>query len=334
MLTIPGEKQRFCDGVSRRNFLKIGALGMGGMALPQLLQAEQLAGIKSSNKSIIMVYLPGGPSHTDLYDIKDGAPAEFRGEFKSIPTKVPGVRVCELLPKVAANFDKFAAVRSLVGSANDHSSYHLMTGRWRRNPQPTGGWPSIGSAISKLQGSGAGGTPPYIGLSGGSAVGAGFFGNGYAPFNPSGKGRSDLTLNRITLDRFEDRQGLLQSFDQMRRECDSSKLMAGMDTLNLQAFDVIASSRMVAALDYKKEPESSAKKYESSNRRRSLRDFLIARRLVEAGARFVTLNFGGWDTHSNNFKTLREQVPVLDQGLAAMVEDRLGFQQACAESMV
>lgn len=139
MLKILGPSQgRFCDGVSRRNFLQLGALAAGGLSLPQLLQAEAQSGVRNSNKAIIMVFLPGGPSHQDMFDIKEDAPKEIRGEFKSIATKVPGVRICEHMPKLAANWDKFAAIRSLVGKADDHSSFHCMTGRSQFKPQPSG----------------------------------------------------------------------------------------------------------------------------------------------------------------------------------------------------
>ncbi len=322
MLKIFGQKQSFCDGVSRRNFLQIGALGLGGLALTDLLRAEAQSGRTiSAQKSIIMIYLPGGPSHQDMYDIKEEASSEFRGEFHAIPTCVPGIRICEHMPRLASNFDKFVAVRSIIDSANDHSSFQKMTGHPRKQAQePTGGWPSVGAVLSKLQGSNRSGIPPYIGLNGMSSVGAGFLGAAHSPFSPSGKGRADMVLNGVTLDRLEDRKALLTNIDSFRRDADASGQMDGMDSFNQEAFNVVTSSKLVQALDVSREEKGVADAYKTKGDR-TLNDFLVARRLVEAGARFVTLNFGGWDTHSKNFETLRKQLPVLDQGVAALVND-------------
>jgi len=320
MLKILGPAQgRFCDGVSRRNFLQVGALAAGGLSLPQLLQAEALSGIRKSTKAIIMVYLPGGPSHQDMFDIKDDAPAEFRGEFKSIATKVPGNRICEHMPLMAANWDKFAAIRSVVGKADDHSSFHCMTGRSQFKPQPSGGWPSLGAVVSKLQGSAAVGVPPSVGCNGKESR-PGFLGAACGPFVPSGPAASDMTLNGVTSARLDDRKGLLSEFDKFRRDADSSGLMEGLDTFNRQAFEVVTSSRLVEALDTKKENRNVADRYRGTDGN-ILRDFLLARRLVEAGVRCVTLNFGGWDTHEKNFVTLKRQLPNFDIGMSALVRD-------------
>src|SRR5438093_13318642 len=130
MLTIYDSNQsRFCDGVSRRNFLKIGALGLGGLALPQLLQAESQMGIRRSHKAIIMIFLPGGPSHQDIFDLKTDAPSEIRGEFKPISTKIPGIQICEHLPLLARVMDKTAIIRTVVGALDDHDALQCMTGR-------------------------------------------------------------------------------------------------------------------------------------------------------------------------------------------------------------
>src|SRR5436305_12614109 len=149
MLTIYGRKSRFCDGVSRRNFLKIGALGLGGLALPQLLLAEAISGIKKSHKAIIMIYLPGGPPHQDMFDLKMDAPSEIRGEFKPISTKVPGIQVCEHLPRMAGIMDKLVPIRTTVRAECDHYDFQCLTGRSSRN-QPPGGWPAFGSVVSRL----------------------------------------------------------------------------------------------------------------------------------------------------------------------------------------
>jgi len=166
MLTIyanaPGTR-RFCDGVSRRNFLKIGALGLGGLALPQLLEAEAKSGIRNSHKAVIMIYLPGGPPHLDMFDLKMDAPLEIRGEFKPISTNVPGIQICEHLPRLARMTDKLAILRSISDAVDDHSDFHCLTGRSKRN-QPPGGWPSFGSVVCKLLGATDPAVPHFIGL--------------------------------------------------------------------------------------------------------------------------------------------------------------------------
>ena len=333
MLTIYGQRSRFCDGVSRRNFIKIGALGLGGLALPQILQAEAKAGLRKSHKAIIMIYLPGGPPHQDMFDIKVDAPQEIRGEFKPIPTKVPGIQICEHLPLLAGMTDKLAIIRSVIGAEDNHYDYQCLTGRLKRG-EPPGGWPSIGSVVSKLQGSTNAGVPPFVGLEPVmqhkpyNASGPGFLGIGYRSFRPAGEGKSDLTLNGITVERLADRKALLESFDGFRRDVDASGMMSGLDAFNEQAFGMLTSSKLLEALDYQREPQRLVERYGKGDSRvrgdaapRMLEQFLIARRLVEAGARVVTVAFGFWDYHSNNFKTAREDMPMLDQGVSALVQD-------------
>src|SRR4051812_37037269 len=163
MLTIQGPSSTFCDGVSRRNFLKIGALGLGGIALPDLFKAEAASGIRRSHKAIIMIYLPGGPPHQDTFDLKPDAPSEIRGEFRPIRTNVPGVEICEHLPRLARIADKLAIVRSISDAIDDHSDFMCMTGRLKRQ-QPAGGWPEFGSIVSRLQGPRDTSVPAFIGL--------------------------------------------------------------------------------------------------------------------------------------------------------------------------
>ena len=152
MLSIGGTRHttRFCDGLSRRSFLQLGSLAMGGISLPQLLAAEAQAGVRHSHKSVIMVFLSGGPPHQDMFDLKPEAPAEIRGEFKPISTAVPGIQIGELLPQLAKRMDRMAIIRSLVGSVGRHAAFQCLTGQSSIN-QPAGGWPSFGSVVSKLQ---------------------------------------------------------------------------------------------------------------------------------------------------------------------------------------
>src|SRR4051812_27533393 len=190
MLSILGRSSKYCDGLSRRGFLQIGGLALGGLSLPQVLHAEAQAGIKRSHKAIIMVFLSGGPPHQDMVDLKPDAPAEVRGEFKPIHTTVPGLDICEHLPRLAGMMDKFAVIRSLVGSEGHHAAFQCMTGRTHAR-QPEGGWPSFGSTVSKLQGPIAPDVPPFVGLSPKmkSSTWAdpgrpGFLGLAHAPFQP------------------------------------------------------------------------------------------------------------------------------------------------------
>ena len=128
MLTIRGNKHPFCDGISRREFLTIGGLALGGLALPQILAAEASAGVRNGHKAVIMVYLPGGPPHQDMFDLKMDAPSDIRGEFKPIKTRVPGIEICEHLPRIASMMDKFALIRSMTGTRDEHDSHICMSG--------------------------------------------------------------------------------------------------------------------------------------------------------------------------------------------------------------
>ena len=232
LLTIYGEKNRFCDGVSRRSFLKIGGLSLGGLSMPQLLAAEAQGGKGKSHKAIIMIYLPGGPPHQDMFDLKMDAPSEIRGEFKPIKTNVPGIQICEHLPGMAKMMDKLIPIRTIVGAKDRHESFQCMTGRLRDN-QPPGGWPELGSVMAKLEGPVDPAVPAYVGLSpkmqhhpynNGKP---GFLGVGHAPFRPLGETKNDMVLNGISLERLGDRKTLLASFDRFRRDTDASGLMEG-----------------------------------------------------------------------------------------------------------
>jgi hypothetical protein len=331
MLTINGPSSRFCDGLSRRNFLKIGALG--AISLPQILRAQASSGSRGSQKAVIMIYLPGGPPHQDMYDIKTEAPSEIRGEFRPIKTNVPGIEICEHLPRMAAVSDKLAYIRSVSGGVDEHSDFMCMTGRYR-NGAPPGGWPSFGSCVSKVLGSAIPGVPPYIGLEPTmqhrpyNSGGPGFLGVSHRSFKPSGDGMSDMVLNDITVDRLGDRKSLLAGFDRFRRDVDASGVMDGLDTFNQQAFGMLTSSKLVEALDWRKEDPRIVEMYGKGDPHprgdaapRLLEQFLIARRLVEAGARVVTVAFGFWDYHGQNHRIAKEDLPYLDQGVSALVKD-------------
>ena len=335
MLSIYGNSSgRFCDGVSRRNFIKIGGLGMGGLALPELLRASASSGGGKREKSIIMIYLPGGPPHQDMYDLKMDAPREIRGEFKPIRTAVPGIHISEMLPLIARQMHRATPIRSIVGARDEHSNHICFTGHTLGSQKPAGGWPTFGAVISKLQGARNPSLPPFVGLEPRmkhrpyNAAKPGFCGVAHKSFRPEGDGKADMTLKGISLDRLKDRMGLLQSFDQFRRDVDAAGLMEGMDAFNQQAFGILTSSRLAEALDHTREPRRTIEMYGKGDTGirgdaapRILEQFLVARRLVEAGVRVVTVAFSFWDWHGSNFKNAKDELPIFDQGISALVQD-------------
>ena len=330
-----GQGARFCDGLSRRDMLRIGTLSVGGLSLPQILAAEQASGHRT-HKSVIMIYMCGAPGHQDMYDLKMNAPAEIRGEFKPISTNVPGIEICEHMPRLARIMDKCVPLRSVHGSPDgNHDSFICYTGRTVRN-QPPGGWPSMGAVTSKLLGSVDQAVPAFVGLSPdaghppyGSPGLPGFLGVSHAAFRPNGASSTDIVLKDLTQARLADRRSLLGDVDRLRRDIDATRALDGMDSLTRSAFDILTSSRLAKALDVGEEPQSVRERYGKGDPNRfgdgaprNLEHFLVARRLVEAGARVVTLNFGRWDFHSDNFNGMRDtHLPQFDQGLSALIED-------------
>jgi hypothetical protein len=332
MLTIQGGNGgTFCDGMTRREFLKIGGLALGGMSLMDVLGAEAKAGIRQNHKAIIMVYLPGGPPHQDMFDLKPDAPSDIRGDFKPIKTNVPGIEICEHLPKIAAMMDKFTIIRSLVGARDEHSSFICNSG-YTESESRQGHFPCLGSVVSRVQGQVDKTVPAFVGLAGkcghmpwGDPGDPGFLGPGFGPLKPDGELMKDMVLNGITLDRLADRKRMLASFDRYRKGVDSLK---GMDALSQRAFDMLTSSKLVQALDVTKEDPKIRGLY-GKGRKEPVDDgsamindqFLMARRLVQAGVRCVTLAYGRWDYHGNNFGQLKSYLPMLDQAVSALVTD-------------
>ncbi|HEY7158030.1 MAG TPA: DUF1501 domain-containing protein [Gemmataceae bacterium] len=314
MLTLWGKRQQFCDGISRRNFLKIGAFG-AGLTLAEMLRLRAQAGSGSSSKAAIMIYLPGGPPHLDMYDLKPDAPKEFRGEFKPIATNVPGVQICELFPRQAQMWDKLACIRSII-SADEHSDSLVMTG-YRESVNRTAHHPSFGAVMSKLRGS-ADDIPPYVSLRGMSRFGTdpGYLGVAHRPFTPDGPGFQDLRLpGGVDAARVDDRKSLLSTFDDIRRDIDATGTMKGLDSFTTRAFDMVASGAVRKALDLNKEEPRSRDRY------KGIEQFLKARRLIEAGVGCVTLSIHGWDTHAGNFKAMRRNLPDVDRGIANLIQD-------------
>jgi hypothetical protein len=316
MLTFLGSNQGFCDGISRRNFLKIGAFG-AGLTLADMLRLQAQGSdtpaprAPSRPKSAIMIYLPGGPSHMDMYDLKPDAPAEFRGEFRPINTNVTGVQICEHFPLQARMWDKFACIRSIV-SADEHSDSLVMTGKSQRENM-TANHPSFGSVMSRVRTNENSSVPAFVSLRGMSrGTEPGFLGISHRPFSPNGPGVENLRpLPTVNQDRMSDRRAMMTSFDNLQREVDQNA--AGLDTFTARAFDMISSGGVRNALDLSR--DSARSRYQG------VEQFLTARRLVEAGVGCVTLSIGGWDTHGQNFQALRRQLPQVDKGVSNLVQD-------------
>jgi|694.fasta_scaffold20051_5 uncharacterized protein (DUF1501 family) len=351
MLTIlgrqPASRAHDCQGQTRRDFLTIGGMALGGLTLADLFRADASAAETPvskglSHKAIINIYLPGGPPHLDMWDPKPEAPREVRGDFSTIQTNVPGIEVSEMFPKMAQAMDKFVVVRSLSDSDGLHDGYQCMTGRKKGGRVPPGGWPAAGAWVSKTQGPVNDAIPPHLALmyttgnrTWGEPGDGGFLGVAHAPFNLLGrKARStsdSMVLQGVTLDKLRDRTQLMQSLDRFRRQADSRGVMESMDVYAQQAMGILTTSRLVDALDLSKEDPRIVARYGKSSEEFQrdgappmIENFCIARRLVEAGARFVSLNYSRWDWHGPdgmNYPKCREECPLLDEGLTALILD-------------
>lgn len=339
MLTIFGRDRHrnYCDGISRRDFIRIGGLAMGAtsLSLADLFRAEARAGTRSSHKAVINVFLPGGPPHQDMWEIKTEAPAEIRGEFKPIATKVPGIRICEVFPRLAGLMDKAAVIRSVVGNDGRHDLFQCNSGWTQESLQNIGGRPSLGAVVSRLQGAIDPAVPPFVGLASrtqhvpwSDPGQTGYLGSAFAPFKPDGPVMANMKLHMST-GQLSDRRNLLTSFDKLRRDWDAMGSVAGVDSATALAFDVLTSSKLLEALDLSKEDPKIRDRYGSGQPFKFQYDgaptvnehLLLARRLVEAGVRCVTLSYGRWDSHGDNFNLVRDHGGKLDQCLGALIED-------------
>ena len=339
MLTIQGPKYSgFCDGITRRSFLTIGGFTMAGVAgldLSDILRAEEG---KASNphKAVINVFLGGGPPHQDMWEIKTDAPREIRGEFNPIQTSVPDLQIGECFPKIAAMADKFAFIRSIVGCDGGHDAHQCFSGWSRNNIASMGGRPAIGPVMAKLLGPTHPSVPPTVALAQPTSHrpwsepgSPGFIGAAYQPFKPDDDGLQNLKLNGVTLDRLDDRKSLLSGLDQLKRGAEVSGMIKGMDSFNQAAFGVLSSSRLLDALDLTKEDPKLVARYGDGKPYQFQYDgaptvnnqLLMARRLVEIGVRTVTLSYGRWDSHGQNFALVRDHGGKLDQCVSALVQD-------------
>jgi hypothetical protein len=340
MLTILGPRQKsYCDGISRRGFLQAGGFSMAGAAslgLPDLLRAEAASPNGGGHKAVINIFLGGGPPHQDMWEIKTKAPLEIRGEFDPIATSVPGIQIGECFPNIAAAAEKFVFIRSIVGCAGGHDAFQCFSGWDRRDSTSIGGRPAVGPVMSKLFGPTQPSIPPAMALADKTSHapwsepgGPGFLGAAYAPFKPDSEGLANLKLNGVTLDRLQDRKSLLGGLDLLKRKADSGGLLKGMDAFNQAAFGVLTSNKLLDALDVSKEDPALVAKYGDGKPYQYQYDgaptvndhMLIARRLVEAGVRSVTMSYGRWDSHGKNFDLVRDHGGKLDRGVAALIQD-------------
>jgi Protein of unknown function (DUF1501) len=344
VLNFIGGLTRLCDGVPRRSFLKAGTLSFGATAftLADVYRAEA-AKLKqnptaslSQHKAIINVFLGGGPPHQDMFDLKMDAPAEIRGEMKPIATAVPGIQICEVFPRMAAMMDKFAIIRSVVGATGGHDAYQCTTGWRNESLAAIGGRPSIGSVLSKIQGSVDPSVPPFVGLAEKTAHGpwsdagkAGYLGATHAAFHPHGPDIANMKMNGTNRVYLSDRKKLREGFDHLRRELDSNGVLAGLDAHSERAMNVLMSSKLLEALDLSREDPKVRDRYGSGTPFKFQYDgaptvnehLLVARRLVQAGARCVSLSYGRWDSHGKNFDLVRDHGSKLDQCLTALIWD-------------
>jgi hypothetical protein len=332
MLDFIGRGPRTCGGISRRAFLRVGALAIGGLTLPGLLRlrADETPGTSRSRKSVILIWLAGGPSHIDMYDLKPNAPAEFRGEFKPIATNVPGIQVGEYLPHQARIMDKLAIVRSAYHTNAGHGmgSQWMLTGYQPTIEVNDNIYPSTGSVVARMRGPNEPGLPAYVNLPRVLSLGkAAYLGASYNPFAPDSDPNSgNFQVRNLKLPAVVDakrlgrRRDLLKDLDNIRRDIDSRGDIEGLDTFYREGLEMVTDTKAQRAFDVQRE---AAKVRDHYGRNDLGQCCLLARRLVEAGVTYVTVQAGGgWDTHGDNFNQLKNNLlPKYDQALAALVTD-------------
>lgn len=325
--------------ISRRTFLRAGFLGIAGLSLADLLRLRGQAaenGKSLKDTAILLIWLNGGPSHIDLYDLKPNAPAEYRGACKPIKTNVPGMDISELLPEQAKRMDQLALVRSLTHTTNDHAAgaAWMMTGYFGPTfERPEAMYPSAGSIVAKLRGANQTGLLPYVSLGGGghhtAYAGASYLGVAHSPFPVHGDpSKADFRVHNLRLapaiaaERLDDRRALLSSFDTMRRELDNSGTAAGLDKYQQEAYQLITSPRAQQAFDIAGEDAATRDRYGRNSWGQSV---LLGRRLVEAGVTFVTVSLsdpkGGWDHHENIAPRIKAMATDYDRALTALLQD-------------
>jgi hypothetical protein len=334
-----GGTQRYCDGISRRSFVQLGVAGLTTLGLGDLLRAKaQSAPVHAgrSKKSAILVWLDGGPSHLDLYDMKPQAPAEVRGIWKPIRTNVAGMEISELFPKQARLADKFAIVRSLAHRTGDHfaGGHRMLTGKdlGVGGAKQSGRFPSLGSIVARQRGANRRGMPAYIAVPYAASIGLtpGYFGGNwlgaeYDPFatggDPNGKNfrvENVALAGGLTIERLNDRRTLMEHLDKIPRTLDAVGRFTTLDKFDEDAYEFVSGKQARAAFDMERESPHTRDAYGRHSWGQSA---LLARRLVEAGATFVTLHLGGWDHHWNLQSGMETNLPIVDSMLSALLTD-------------
>lgn len=333
MLDVITDQKRLKDGTTRRNLLRAGFLGLGGMSLGQLMQLRaQAAPSKRKNTSIILLWLQGGPSHLETYDMKPEAPEGYRGPFGAIKTNVPGIEVCELLPMHAQRADRFTLIRSCTHKHAGHSEGNtmMMTGYPETDPtkrEPV--HPECGAVVNRLFGQCREGMPVAVGMGARHynyvpGTTAGYWGAAYScPIVDRGLPNASLRLDGRRLD---DRRQLLASLDQIRRRAGQGKTMQAVDEFHRQAFDILTSNKAQEAFDISQEDKATRQRYGEGWGQQAL----LARRLVESGVSFVSVGVPGgkvvynWDDHAVNGSlpaAMHDRLPGYDRAVSALIDD-------------
>lgn len=346
------------SALGRRGFLKAGLLGVGGIAFSDILRAESAAGILTSGKAVINIHLDGGPPQMDLIDPKPDAPSEVRGEFGSIRTSLPGVHFTELLPRLAANASKYVFLRSLVGADGKHDAFQCQSGYDEKDLAALGGRPALGCVLNKLAGETQSAAPLFVDLMQGrpyvrNSARPGFLGVVHSAYRPDISHLFPLALstgmiaeldqrrqNRseglvltegLSIGRLEDRVSLLRSLDKFRRDLDASGSMAALDKFTKTSLGILGSKKFADALDLENEDPRVLERYtprivmpetrETMETPKAAQKFLLARRMIEAGVRCVSISIGDFDTHEDNFERMRYLGPLVDHALDTLVTD-------------
>ncbi len=331
----PGRSSTSSGRIPRRDFVKAGVLALGGLTMADVLRlrAETPATGKPRQKSAIMIFLSGGPSHLDMYDMKPEAPSEYRGEFSPIRTNVPGIEICELMPLQAKIADKFAILRGCQ-LANLHTANAFYSGYgWQESPRASvpgeARRPALGSVVSRLRHTDPA-VPPYVSLENPPDWERAYYlGLEHEPFRVGSANAKEVLENMsrpqsVTAERLGTRSDLLHAFDHFRRDLDIHGRPKAIDAFQSRSLEIVASDKVRTAFDLEKEPKEVRARYgegRSSNGQLPWKLLLQARRLVEAGVSVVTACVYGWDTHRENFTTLRQMVPALDAALYALITD-------------
>lgn len=331
-----GSSRNYCDGISRRSFLQLGVAGMAAVGMPELLRAKsQSSSLAKKDTSVILIWLDGGPGHMDMYDLKPDAPAEYRGIWKPIRTKVPGFDITELFPKQAKVTDKFSIIRSLYHNTGDHfaGGHQMLTTKDMgvSGANNTQKFPGIGAIVNRELGPRVKGMPAYTATPNAASIGIspGYFGGHmigkqFDPFvtgDPSAANfqvRNLNLANGLTLEKLDDRKSLLKHFDKTRADLDKHPTAQAMDQFAQEAYDFVTGPVARNAFDISKESTRLRDAYGRGNWGQST---LLARRLVEAGSTFVTVHFGGWDHHWDLQKGYENYLPKVDAAVATLFAD-------------